>query len=96
MNKIIVSGIINNIEYKLVDKGKVYAIVFIKLEVRKVSENILIISKNNKADEFYRNYIIGDEILIEGYLRKTKKDIIIVARDFEKIENKSVGNNKDG
>ena len=38
MNKVIIAGTICNQTYKLVDKGKVYAIIFIKLKVEKTGE----------------------------------------------------------
>ena len=46
MNRIIISGCIKNIDYRLVDKGKVYAILFIELQNEKSEENIQVIAKN--------------------------------------------------
>ena len=88
MNKVIIAGTIRNQTYKLVDKGKVYAIIFIKLKVEKVKEEIEIIAKNNIADFMYRTYKIGDKILIEGYLQKTKEGLIVVVNNVEKIDGK--------
>lgn len=88
MNKVIIAGTICNQTYKLVDKGKVYAIIFIKLKVEKVKEEIEIIAKNNIADFMYRTYKIGDKILIEGYLQKTKERLIVVVNNVEKIDGK--------
>lgn len=88
MNKVIIAGTICNQTYKLVDKGKVYAIIFIKLKVEKVKEEIEIIAKNNIADFMYRTYKIGDKILIEGYLQKTKEGLIVVVNNVEKIDGK--------
>ena len=44
MNRIIISGCIKNIDYRLVDKGKVYAILFIELQNEKSEENIQVIA----------------------------------------------------
>ena len=88
MNKVIIAGTIRNQTYKLVDKGKVYAIIFIKLKVEKVKEEIEIIAKNNIADFMYRTYKIGYKILIEGYLQKTKEGLIVVVNNVEKIDGK--------
>ena len=88
MNKVIIAVTICNQTYKLVDKVKVYAIIFIKLKVEKVKEEIEIIAKNNIADFMYRTYKIGDKILIEGYLQKTKEGLIVVVNNVEKIDGK--------
>lgn len=88
MNKVIIAGTIRNQTYKLVDKGKVYAIIFIKLKVEKIKEEIEIIAKNNIADFMYRTYKIEDKILIEGYLQKTKEGLIVVVNNVEKIDGK--------
>ena len=85
MNRAIISGKINDIEYKLVDKGKIYALIIIKLEVEKCEKNILIIGKNKLADDIYRKYHIYDNIIINGYLKKTKDDVIIILKDIEKM-----------
>lgn len=50
MNRIIISGCIKNIDYRLVDKGKVYAILFIELQNEKSEANIQVIAKNGMAD----------------------------------------------
>ena len=44
MNRIIISGCIKNIDYRLVDKGKVYAILFIELQNEKSEANIQVIA----------------------------------------------------
>ena len=73
MNRIIISGCIKNIDYRLVDKGKVYAILFIELQNEKSEENIQVIAKNGMADFIYRKFEIESNILIEGYIQKTRK-----------------------
>ena len=35
MNSVIISGTIKNIVYKLVDRGNIYALIILKLEVEK-------------------------------------------------------------
>lgn len=85
MNRAIITGEIKDIEYKLVDKGNVYALIIIKLKVEKCKKDILIIGKNKLADNVYREYNIYDKIIIDGYLRKIEDDIIIIFRDIEKI-----------
>ena len=50
MNRIIISGRIKSIDYRLVDKGKVYAISFIELQNEKSKENLQVIAKNGMAD----------------------------------------------
>ena len=43
MNSVIISGTIKNIVYKLVDRGNIYALIILKLEVEKCKKNIEII-----------------------------------------------------
>ena len=45
MNKVIIAGIIIDRTYKFVDKGKVYAIIVINLELEDHKENVKIIAK---------------------------------------------------
>ena len=45
MNSVIISGTIKNIVYKLVDRGNIYALIILKLEVEKCKKNIEIIGK---------------------------------------------------
>lgn len=85
MNRVIVSGKINSLEYKLVDRGNIYALIVIKLKVEKCKGDIVIIGKNRLADDIYREYQVYDKIIINGFLRKIKEDIIIVLKDIEKI-----------
>ena len=85
MNRIIISGCIKNIDYRLVDKGKVYAILFIELQ--KSEANIQVIAKNGMADLIYRKFEIESNILIEGYIQKTRKNLIVVIRNAEELEN---------
>ena len=40
MNSVIISGTIKNIVYKLVDRGNIYALIILKLEVEKYKKNI--------------------------------------------------------
>ncbi len=85
MNKVIISGKIIDIQYKLVDAGKVYAIAFINLKLEKSKEPIKIICKNDMADNIFRKYINGMELVIEGSLQKTKKGIIVNAKYTEEV-----------
>ena len=85
MNRIIISGCIKNIDYRLVDKVKVYAILFIELQNEKSEANIQVIAKNGMADLIYRKFEI--DILIEGYIQKTRKNLIVVIRNAEELEN---------
>ena len=41
MNSVIISGTIKNIVYKLVDRGNIYALIILKLEVEKCKKNIM-------------------------------------------------------
>ena len=77
MNRIIISG----------DKGKVYAILFIELQNEKSEANIQVIAKNGMADLIYRKFEIESNILIEGYIQKTRKNLIVVIRNAEELEN---------
>ena len=83
MNRIIISGCIKNIDYRLVDKGKVYAILFIELQNEKSEANIQVIAKNGMADLIYRKFEIESNILIEGYIQ----NLIVVIRNAEELEN---------
>ena len=87
MNRIIISGCIKNIDYRLVDKGKVYAISFIELQNEKSQENLQVIAKNGMADLIYRKFEIESNILIEGYIQKTRKNLMVIIRSVEKLEN---------
>ena len=87
MNRIIISGCIKNIDYRLFDKGKVYAILFIELQNEKSEANIQVIAKNGMADLIYRKFEIESNILIEGYIQKTRKNLIVVIRNAEELEN---------
>ena len=87
MNRIIISGRIKNIDYRLVDKGKVYAISFIELQNEKSKENLQVIAKNGMADLIYRKFEIESNILIEGYIQKTRKNLMVIIRSVEKLEN---------
>lgn len=87
MNRIIISGCIKNIDYRLVDKGKVYAISFIELQNEKSKENLQVIAKNGMADLIYRKFEIESNILIEGYIQKTRKNLMVIIRSVEKLEN---------
>lgn len=85
MNKVIILGKIIDIQYKLVDVGKIYAIAFINLKLNKSENAIKIMCKNDIADNIYRKFINGMEILIEGNLQMTKKGIIVNANYVEKV-----------
>ena len=85
MNSVIISGTIKNIVYKLVDRGNMYALIILKLEVEKCKKNIEIIGKNRLADDIYRKYSAMDNVIINGYLRKIKDNMIIIVKDIEKI-----------
>ena len=87
MNRIITSGRIKSIDYRLVDKGKVYAISFIELQNEKSKENLQVIAKNGMADLIYRKFEIESNILIEGYIQKTRKNLMVIIRSVEKLEN---------
>lgn len=87
MNRIIISGRIKSIDYRLVDKGKVYAISFIELQNEKSKENLQVIAKNGMADLIYRKFEIESNILIEGYIQKTRKNLMVIIRSVEKLEN---------
>ena len=39
------------------------------------------------ADFIYRKFEIESNILIEGYIQKTQKNLIVVIRNVEKLEN---------
>ena len=67
--------------------GKVYAILFIELQNEKSEANIQVIAKNGMADLIYRKFEIESNILIEGYIQKTQKNLIVVIRNVEKLEN---------
>lgn len=87
MNRIIISGRIKSIDYRLVDKGKVYAISFIELQNEKSKENLQVIAKNGMADLIYQKFEIESNILIEGYIQKTRKNLMVIIRSVEKLEN---------
>lgn len=87
MNRIIISGRIKSIDYRLFDKGKVYAISFIELQNEKSKENLQVIAKNGMADLIYRKFEIESNILIEGYIQKTRKNLMVIIRSVEKLEN---------
>ena len=87
MNRIRRSGRIKSIDYRLVDKGKVYAISFIELKNEKSKENLQVIAKNGMADLIYRKFEIESNILIEGYIQKTRKNLMVIIRSVEKLEN---------
>lgn len=85
MNLVILTGKISNIKYGLVDKGKIYSIAFIDIEVLKSKMPIQIICKNNEADYVYRNMNNGTNIILEGTIHQIKEKIIVFARKTEKI-----------
>ena len=87
MNRIIISGRIKSIDHRLVDKGKVYAISFIELQNEKSKENLQVIAKNGMADLIYRKFEIESNILIEGYIQNTRKNLMVIIRSVEKLEN---------
>ena len=67
MNKVILSGKILEIKYRLVDRGKVYGIAFVTIKER---ENIIqLIMVNRLADKIFREFQIGDYILVEGKIK---------------------------
>lgn len=88
MNKVIIAGIIIDRTYKFVDKGKVYAIIVINLELEDHKENVKIIAKNNIADYMYRFCKIKDKILIEGNLQNTTDGLIVIVNNVEKLNGK--------
>lgn len=95
MNLVIILGEILNIEYKIIDKGKVYAIAFSEIKIEMEKTKIKVIFKNDMADEIFRNKKMGDKILIKGRLQNTKNGLYIIAKNIEetnfnvKIKNKN-------
>ena len=57
------------------------------MQNEKSEENIQVIAKNGMADFIYRKFEIESNILIEGYIQKTQKNLIVVIRNVEKLEN---------
>ena len=43
------------------------------------------VRKNRLADDIYRKYSVMDNVIINGYLRKIKDNMIIIVKDIEKI-----------
>lgn len=83
MNKVILSGKILEIKYRLVDRGKVYGIAFVTIKER---ENIIqLIMVNRLADKIFREFQIGDYILVEGKIMKSKTNLIVRVKEFQKI-----------
>lgn len=83
MNKVILSGKILEIKYRLVDRGKVYGIAFVTIKER---ENIIqLVMVNRLADKIFREFQIGDYILVEGKIMKSKTNLIVRVKEFQKI-----------
>lgn len=87
MNRIIISGRIKSIDYRLVDKGKVYAISFIELQNEKSKENLQVIAKNGMADLIYRKFEIESNILIDGLYTENPKKSYGDYKKCGKLEN---------
>lgn len=82
MNKVILSGKILEITYKLVDRGKVYGIAFVTIEER---ENLIqLILVNSLADKMYREFKIGDYIFVEGRTMKSRTNLVVRVKEFYK------------
>ena len=77
------------------DKGKVYAIIVINLELEDHKENVKIIAKNNIADYMYRFCKIKDKILIEGNLQNTTDGLMVIVNNVEKLNGKVERNQYD-
>ena len=83
MNKVILSGKILEIKYRIVDRGKVYGIAFVTIKER---ENIIQLTMVNRlADKIFRGFQIGDYILVEGKIMKSKTNLIVRVKEFQKI-----------
>lgn len=95
MNLVIIFGEILSIEYKIIDKGKIYAIAFSEIKIEMEKTKIRVIFKNDIADEIFRNKKKGDKILIKGKLQNTKNGLYVIAKNIEdanfnvKIKNKN-------
>ena len=50
-------------------------------------EKIKTLSYNGMADLIYRKFEIESNISIEGYIQKTRKNLIVVIRNAEELEN---------
>ena len=85
MNKVILSGKILEIKYRLVDRGKVYGIAFVTI---KEKENIILGAEEkiiNLEYKIFRGFQIGDYILVEGKIMKSKTNLIVRVKEFQKI-----------
>lgn len=83
MNQVIVTGKVIDIDYKLVDKGKIYGIASIKLKIGRTN-CIKVVFLNELADSIYRESPTQHSILVMGYLREIKEKIVIIAEDWIK------------
>lgn len=83
MNKVILSGKILEIKYRLVDRGKVYGIAFVTIKERENSIQLIMV--NRLADKIFRGFQIGDYILVEGKIMKSKTNLIVRVKEFQKI-----------
>lgn len=81
MNKIIIAGKIIDIDYKLVDKGKIFGISFSRIKIENESE-IKVIFINDLADQILRDYNINDNIVVDGFLRAEKGKLFIIANEI--------------
>lgn len=96
MNLVIISGKIIKIEYKIIDKGKVYAMAFIKMENDTTRDIIQLIAKNDNADEVFRKFNVGDRVLVQGHLQSIKNGIVVIVKNIDKIDFNVEIKNKNG
>ncbi len=82
MNKVILSGKILEIKYKLVDKGKVCGIAFVMLKENE--NNVQLIFVNKLADKIFREYQTGNYILVEGKVMKAKENLVVRVKEVYK------------
>lgn len=82
MNKVILSGKILEITYKLVDRGKVYGIAFVNIEERENTIQLILV--NSLADKMYREFKIGDYIFVEGRIMKSRTNLVVRVKEFYK------------
>lgn len=88
MNNVIISGKIGKIDFNLVDKGKICAIAFSKLKTEKALASIVF--ENELADFAFTQLKENQNILIEGHLKKTINDLIVIVDYIENIDKESL------
>lgn len=98
LNRVFLDGKIIFLDYRLVDRGPIYAMIFMKIEAstmeedvvngkKRVSKKILnVVARDYIADYIFQHFKVGRFVNIFGHLRQVKRGYVTVVEDIEWIK----------